>query len=77
MFSRPNRACALAFWLLLKFATLEVAILVGFVGLFPAMLPAVWIFVGLFIYLIRLVRGHRARWRDLLRGGPFAVGYLK
>jgi hypothetical protein len=67
----------LAFWLLLKFTTLEVAILVGFVGLFPAMLPAVWIFVGLFIYLIRLVRGHRARWRDLLRGGPFAVVYLK
>jgi uncharacterized membrane protein len=67
---------ALACWLMLQFATLEAAILVAVVGLFPALLPAAWIYVGQLVYLLKLARGHKVRWYDTLRGGPYVVHFL-
>jgi hypothetical protein len=66
----------LAFLLMLKIATPEAAILVAIVGFFPALLPAVWIQVGQVIYLLKLARGHKVKWHDLLRGGSYVVEYL-
>jgi hypothetical protein len=67
---------ALAFWLVLQTVTLEAAILVALIGLFPALLPALWVYVGQLVYLLKLARGHRVRWYDVLRGGPYVVNFL-
>jgi hypothetical protein len=67
---------ALAFLALLWLGWLEAAILVFFVGLFPAALPAVWIHVGQVVYVLKLARGQKRTWRDLLRGGCYSTAYL-
>jgi hypothetical protein len=66
----------LVFWGLLQLASLEVAILVLLIGLFPAVLPAIWIHVGQVVYVLKLARGQKRTWRDLLRGGCYSTTYL-
>lgn len=67
---------ALGVWLTLQAATLEAAILVAIIGFFLALLPALWIYAGQMIYLLKLARGHEVRFRDVLRGGPYVLNFL-